>query len=87
MNDSNHLHKADLLDAREALEAFEGSEIVYLTAGLPMDLKLWVEQWPVNMKNVFDACADHGTRLGSETSKSTIILNNAITASKSSRIF
>jgi nucleoside-diphosphate-sugar epimerase len=63
VNDSDLLYKADLLDAGETFKAVEGSEIVYLTAGLPMDTKLWVEQWPVIMKNVIDACAAHEARL------------------------
>jgi len=63
VNDGDQLHKADLLDAGETLRAVEGSEIVYLTAGLPMDTTLWVAQWPVIMKNVIDACAAHGARL------------------------
>jgi nucleoside-diphosphate-sugar epimerase len=28
-----------------------------------MDTKLWVEQWPVMMRNVIEACAAHGVRL------------------------
>jgi len=63
VNDSDQLHRANLLDADDTLKAVEGSEIVYLTAGLPMDTRLWVEQWPVIMKNVIDACAAHGARL------------------------
>lgn len=63
VNDSDELHRADLLDAKDTLRAVEGSEIVYLTAGLPMDTRLWVEQWPVIMKNVIDACSSHGARL------------------------
>lgn len=63
VNESDQLHRADLLDAKDTLRAVEGSEIVYLTAGLPMDTKLWVEQWPAIMKNVIDACAAHGARL------------------------
>lgn len=63
VNESDQLHKANLLDAEETKRAVEGSDIVYLTAGLPMDTKLWVEQWPVIMKNVIDACAVHGAKL------------------------
>lgn len=33
---------ADLLDPEQTLRAVEGSDIVYLTAGLPMDSPLWV---------------------------------------------
>ena len=36
---------------------------MYLTAGLPMDTARWVEQWPVIMRNVIDACAVHSARL------------------------
>lgn len=63
VNDTDHLHKADLLDAAETSRAVKGSDTVYLTAGLPMDTRLWVEQWPVIMRNVIDACAAHGARL------------------------
>jgi len=63
VNDSDLLHRADLLDAGETLRAVEGSETVYLTAGLPMDTQAWVEQWPVIMKNVIAACASTGVRL------------------------
>lgn len=63
VNDSDRLHRADLLDAGETLRAVENSETVYLTAGLPMDTGLWVAQWPVIMRNVIDACAAQGARL------------------------
>lgn len=63
VNDTDHLHRADLLDPAQTMSAVEGSDIVYLTAGLPMDTKLWVEQWPVMMRNVIDACAAHGAKL------------------------
>ncbi len=63
VNESDELHRANLLDAGETRRAVEGSEIVYLTAGLPMDTRLWVEQWPVIMRNVIDACAANGATL------------------------
>lgn len=63
VNDTDRLHRADLLDSAQTMSAVEGSDIVYLTAGLPMDTKLWVEQWPVMMRNVIEACAAHGVRL------------------------
>ncbi len=63
VNDTDELLSADLLDAEQTLRAVEGSQIVYLTAGLPMDTRLWVEQWPILMRNVIDACATHGARL------------------------
>lgn len=63
VNDGDQLHAADLLDARQTRRAVEGSEIVYLTAGLPMDTQLWNEQWPILMRNTIDACATHGAKL------------------------
>lgn len=63
VNDSDQLMAADLLDRAQTSQAVAGSEIVYLTAGLPMDTQLWVEQWPVLMRNVIDACIEHGAKL------------------------
>lgn len=63
VNESDQLHRANLLDAGETQRAVEGSEIAYLTAGLPMDTRLWIEQWPVIMGNVIDACAAQGAKL------------------------
>ena len=60
---TDQLRAADLLDPAQTLRAVEGSEIVYMTAGLPMDTRLWVAQWPVLMRNVVDACAAQGARL------------------------
>lgn len=63
VNDTDQLLSADLLDAEQTRKAVEGSDIVYLTAGLPMNTQLWVEQWPVIMRNVIDACAAHQAKL------------------------
>lgn len=63
INDNDQLVSADLLDAEQTLRAVEGSEIVYFTAGLPMDTARWVAQWPVMMANVIKACATHGAKL------------------------
>lgn len=63
VNDSDQLMSADLLDAAQTLNAVKGSEVVYLTAGLPMDTRLWVEQWPTIMRNVIDACAAEHCKL------------------------
>ncbi len=48
---NDELFSADLLNASQTNAAVAGSEIVYLTAGLPYDIKVWREQWPVLMKN------------------------------------
>ena len=63
VNDTDQLVSANLLDAEQTMRAVEGSEIVYLTAGLPMDTRLWVAQWPIMMRNVIDACAVHDAKL------------------------
>tara|TARA_Y100000588_G_scaffold18317_1_gene18880 strand:- start:578 stop:1507 length:930 start_codon:yes stop_codon:yes gene_type:complete len=63
VNDSDELVSADLLDAKQTLAAVAGSEIVYMTAGLPIDSQIWTERWPIMMRNVIDACAAHGTKL------------------------
>ena len=63
VNDTDELVSANLLDAVETQKAVEGSEIVYLTAGLPIDTKMWVEQFPIMMRNVISACAIHNAKL------------------------
>jgi nucleoside-diphosphate-sugar epimerase len=63
VNDTDRLHRADLLDPVQTRGAVEGSDIVYLTVGLPIETKLWVEQWPVMMRNVIEACAAQGAKL------------------------
>ena len=63
INDSDQLRAADLLDAVQTRSAVHGSDIVYLTAGLPMDTRLWIEQWPVIMSNVIEACVAEGCKM------------------------
>ncbi|ATY12310.1 NAD-dependent epimerase [Amycolatopsis sp. AA4] len=63
VNDTDELVAADLTDAEAASRAVAGSEIAYLTVGLPLDSELWERQFPVIMRNVIDACAEHGTKL------------------------
>lgn len=63
VNESDQLFSADLLDPVQAQGAVAGAKIAYLTAGLPMDTQLWVEQWPILMQNVINACAEAGTKL------------------------
>ena len=59
VNPSDEVMTADLLNAEQVLRAVQGSNIVYLTAGLEYDIKVWQSQWPVIMKNVLDACIAH----------------------------
>jgi len=63
VNDTDTLFPANLLDKQQTDEAVKGSEIVYLTVGLPMNTELWKSQFPVIMRNVIDACRNHHTRL------------------------
>ncbi len=63
VNDTDELFPADLTDATKTEEAVKGSEIAYLTVGLPLNTPLWVEQFPIIMRNVIDACKKHQTKL------------------------
>lgn len=60
---TDELLKANLLDAAETDAAVAGSEIAYLTVGLPPDSQMWADQLPVMMKNTIEACAKYGTKL------------------------
>src|SRR6218665_951883 len=63
INETDKLLSANLLDAHATDKGVEGSEIAYLTVGLPMDTDLWEEQFPVMMQNVIDACKKHQCKL------------------------
>ncbi|MFT3738685.1 MAG: NAD-dependent epimerase/dehydratase family protein [Breznakibacter sp.] len=63
VNDTDTLFPANLLDKEKTDEAVKGSEIAYLTAGLPMDTEIWTKQFPIMVRNVIDACKKHHTKL------------------------
>ncbi|MEU3610394.1 NAD-dependent epimerase/dehydratase family protein [Streptomyces sp. NPDC035033] len=63
VHDTDQLITADLTDPEATNRAVEGSEIAYLTVGLPMDSHLWERQFPAMMRNVIEACTKHGTKL------------------------
>lgn len=63
INDTDRVLSADLLNPAQTLRAVEGSEVVYLTAGLPMDTQAWVDHWPGMMDNVIKACEAHQAKL------------------------
>jgi nucleoside-diphosphate-sugar epimerase len=60
---NEELVSADLTSAEQVMKAVKGSEVVYLTAGLQYDIKVWQEQWPVLMQNVINACKENNAKL------------------------
>lgn len=63
VNPSDELFKADLLNRQQVFDAVKGSDVVYLTAGLKYNTKIWQAEWPVIMRNVIDACKASGSKL------------------------
>jgi nucleoside-diphosphate-sugar epimerase len=57
------LVSADLNSAGDVLKAVKGSDVVYLTAGLQYNSKVWQEQWPVLIQNVINACKENNAKL------------------------
>ena len=47
INDTDQLFPANLLNAQATDKAVAGSNIVYLTVGLPMNAQMWAEQFPL----------------------------------------
>ena len=54
---------ADLTSAEQVMKAVKGSDVVYLTAGLQYNIKIWQQQWPVVMQNVINACKENNAKL------------------------
>ena len=63
INDNDELFPADLTEPEQVDKAVEDSDIVYLTAGLKYDKKVWKRTWPVIMENVISACKKHNAKL------------------------
>jgi len=63
VNADDQLHAADLTKSDEVFKAVEGSDVVYLTVGLPYKLKVWQAAWPALMHNVIEACKAHNSKL------------------------
>lgn len=63
IHDTDEPVAANLMDADATADAVQGSEIVYLTVGLPIDSALWEQQFPVIMANTIAACQKHDTKL------------------------
>ncbi|NLR68569.1 NAD-dependent epimerase/dehydratase family protein [Chitinophaga varians] len=54
---------ADITDAAQTRRAVAGATVVFLTAGLKYDHKLWAVAWPRIMSNVIEACKAEGAKL------------------------
>lgn len=63
VNETDELIKADLKNYEQVLNAVRGSEIVYLTAGLKYDIKVWQTDWPLIMHNVIETCKSANCKL------------------------
>ena len=63
INETDELVSADLLNRDQVFTAVEGSDIVYLTAGLPYNIDTWSIQWPIIMDNVIHACKKQNAKL------------------------
>lgn len=47
---------ADLLDAADAVAVLRGSDVAYLTVGLPYSARVWSEQWPTIVQKRDQSC-------------------------------
>lgn len=63
VNPTDELFPADILDISQLEKAIKGSSIVYLTIGLPYNLKIWKKEWPKLMANVIKICAAEKCKL------------------------
>lgn len=63
VNEADTLFESDLTNKESVYEAVKGSEVVYLTAGLPYNVKVWQQDWPVIMQAVIDSCVEHNSAL------------------------
>ncbi|MCR9227684.1 MAG: NAD-dependent epimerase/dehydratase family protein [Flavobacteriaceae bacterium] len=63
VHESDQLYPANLMDYEATQKAVKGSEIAYLTVGLPIDSKIWEVKFPVMMKNVIMACKKYDCKL------------------------
>jgi nucleoside-diphosphate-sugar epimerase len=63
VNPEDELVKTDLTLFPDVDRAVKGSDVAYLTAGLPYKTSVWQQQWPQIMRNTIDACKKHGVKL------------------------
>ncbi len=63
VNSTDELFKADITDAAQVENAVRNSEVVYLTAGLQYNIKVWQETWSKIMTNTINACEKNNCKL------------------------
>lgn len=63
IHQDDELVAADLTLAQDAERAIKGSDVVYLTVGLPYKTRVWRKKWPIVMRNVIDACIANHAKL------------------------
>lgn len=63
VNPDDILFKADLFNLESVTEALKGTDIAYLTVGLPYDSKIWFRDWKIVMQNVITACIKNNCKL------------------------
>lgn len=63
VNSTDELLSADLLNISEVRQAVRDSSVVYLTAGIQYNAKVWKEDWPKIMSNVIVACKEFDAKL------------------------
>lgn len=54
---------ADVFNKSELLGAVQGASHVYLCIGLPYNLRIWQQQWPLLMQNTIEACESMRSKL------------------------
>ena len=63
LHPDDELMPTDILAAADVCRAVKGAEVVYCTVGFEYKLKVWKSSWPLAMKNIINACLEHGARL------------------------
>lgn len=63
VNPNDELASVDLTAGRNLENAVKGSEVCYLTVGLPYTTAYWEKHWVPLMTRVLDACIRHEVRL------------------------
>jgi len=63
VNNGDELVIADLTDISQVRNAVNGSDTVYVTAGLKYNIKVWEALWPQIIKNVISTCRENKSKL------------------------